>query len=67
VNYSGEAPRIPEAEQFGVGLPGAPDTVWWHTGQSGAPDQGSLRVPCSILFEPFLLALYWFIVNLWHL
>jgi hypothetical protein len=22
---------------------GAPDTVWWHTGQSGAPDQGTLR------------------------
>jgi hypothetical protein len=23
--------------------PGAPDTVWWHNGQSGAPDQDSLR------------------------
>jgi hypothetical protein len=23
--------------------PGAPDTVRWHTGQSDAPDQGSLR------------------------
>jgi hypothetical protein len=22
--------------------PGAPDTIRWHTGQSGAPDQGSL-------------------------
>jgi hypothetical protein len=27
VNYSGVAPRIPEGEQFGVGVPGAPDTV----------------------------------------
>jgi hypothetical protein len=27
VNYSGGAPRIPEGEQFGVGVPGAPDTV----------------------------------------
>jgi hypothetical protein len=43
VNYSGAAPRIPEGEQFGVGFPGAPDTVRWHTGQSGAPDQGTLR------------------------
>jgi hypothetical protein len=27
VNYSGVASRIPEGEQFGVGVPGAPDTV----------------------------------------
>jgi hypothetical protein len=27
VNYSGVAPRIPEGEQFGVGVPSAPDTV----------------------------------------
>jgi hypothetical protein len=32
VNYSGVTPQIPEAEQFGVDLPGAPDTVRWHTG-----------------------------------
>jgi hypothetical protein len=38
VNYSGAASRIPEGEQFGVGVSGAPDTVRWHTGQSGAPD-----------------------------
>jgi hypothetical protein len=44
VNYSGVAPQIPEAEQFRVNLPGAPDTVRWHTRQSGAPDQGSLRL-----------------------
>jgi hypothetical protein len=44
VNYSGVAPQKPEAEQFGVDLPGAPDTVRWHTGQSGTPDQGSLRL-----------------------
>jgi hypothetical protein len=43
VNYSGAAPRILEGEQFGVELPGAPDTVRWHTGQSGALDQGTLR------------------------
>jgi hypothetical protein len=27
VNYSGAASRISEGEQFGVGVPGAPDTV----------------------------------------
>jgi hypothetical protein len=44
VNYSGAASRIPEGEQFGVGVSGAPDTVRWCTGQSGAPDQGTLRL-----------------------
>jgi hypothetical protein len=43
VNYSGAASQIPETGKFGVGFPGAPDTVRWHTGQSGAPDQGCLR------------------------
>jgi hypothetical protein len=37
VNYSGVALQKPEAEQFRVDLPGAPDTVRWHTGQSDAP------------------------------
>jgi hypothetical protein len=42
VNYS-EAPLdFPEGEEFSVKSPGAPDTVLWHTGQSGAPDQGTL-------------------------
>jgi hypothetical protein len=32
VNYS-EAPlEIPEGVKFGLESPGAPDTVWWHTG-----------------------------------
>jgi hypothetical protein len=31
-NYSGVASRIPEGEQFGVGVPGAPDLVRWCTG-----------------------------------
>ena len=67
VNYSGVAPQIPEARELEGIHPGAPDTVRWHTGQSGALDQGSLRLLCSFHFEPFLLTLYWFIVNLWHL
>jgi hypothetical protein len=32
VNYSGVAPQIPEAEQFRVDFPGAPDTVRGCTG-----------------------------------
>jgi hypothetical protein len=41
----------PEGEEFGVVRPWAPDTIRWHTRQSGAPDQGSLR----FLFAPFFL------------
>jgi hypothetical protein len=50
LNYSGVALQKPEAEQFRVDLPGAPDTVQWHTGQSGAPDQGSLRLVLLLSF-----------------
>jgi hypothetical protein len=32
--------------------PGAPDTVRWHTGQSGAPDQGTLWFLLLHSFEP---------------
>jgi hypothetical protein len=46
----GEALQKPEAEQFRVDLSGAPDTVRWHTGQSGAPDQGSLRLVLLLSF-----------------
>jgi hypothetical protein len=49
VNYSGAAPRIPEGGEFGAEFPGAPDTVRWHTGQSGAPDQGYLRLNFALL------------------
>jgi hypothetical protein len=49
VNYSGVALQKPDGGKFGVDLPGAPETVRWHTGQSGAPDQGSLRLS----FAPF--------------
>jgi hypothetical protein len=36
VNYSGASPEKPEGEEFRLYGP-------WHTGQSGAPDQSSLR------------------------
>jgi hypothetical protein len=48
--YSGVVLQKPEAEQFRVDLPGAPDTVRWHTEQSGAPDQGSLRLVLLLSF-----------------
>jgi hypothetical protein len=55
VNYSGEQFQKPEGDKFGVILPGAPDTVRWHTGQSGVPDQGSLRLS----FALFIWTLSW--------
>jgi hypothetical protein len=60
VNYSGAPLKIPEGEELGVEFPGASNIVRWHTGQSGAPDQGAFRVVfCSLvgtLFLVFLLA-----------
>jgi hypothetical protein len=48
MNYSGVASQIPEGGKFGVDLPGASDTVRWHTGQFGAPDQGCLRLSFAL-------------------
>jgi hypothetical protein len=67
VNYSGAPLKIPEGEEFSLESPGAQDTVRWHTGQSGAPDQGSHRLSLALLIEPFSWSFYWLIVNLWHL
>jgi hypothetical protein len=55
VNYS-EAPlKIPEGVEFSLKSPGAPNTVRWCTGQSGAPDQGTLRLSLALFVEPFSL------------
>jgi hypothetical protein len=67
VNYSGAPLRIPEGVEFSLKSPGAPDTVRWCTGQSGAPDQGTLRLSLALFVEPFPWSFYWLIVNLWHL
>jgi hypothetical protein len=67
VNYSGVALQKPKVEQFRVDLPGAPDTVRWHTGQSGTPDQGSLRLVLLLSFWTLSWTFYWFVLNLWHL
>jgi hypothetical protein len=59
VNYS-EAPlRIPEGDEFSLEFPGAPDTVRWHTRQSGAPDQVTLRLSLALFIEPFSWSSYW--------
>jgi hypothetical protein len=55
VDYSGASLDFPEGEEFGLEFPGAPDTVRWHTGQSGAPDQGCLQLSLALfLLNPFL-------------
>ena len=43
VNYSGAPLDFPEGDEFDLESSSAPDTVRWCTGQSGAPDQGTLR------------------------
>jgi hypothetical protein len=53
VNYSGAPLSFPEGDEFSFKSPGAPDTVQWHTGQSGAPDQGTLRLSLALFVEPF--------------
>jgi hypothetical protein len=45
VNYSGAALQKPEGEEFSLYSP-------WGTGQSGAPDQGSLQFLLLLCFEP---------------
>jgi hypothetical protein len=48
VNYSGAPSDFPEGSEFSVECPGAPDTVRWHTGQSGAPDQGAFGLSFAL-------------------
>jgi hypothetical protein len=48
VNYSGASSDFPEGSEFSVGFPGAPDTVRWCTGQSGAPDQGAFGISLAL-------------------
>jgi hypothetical protein len=41
--------QVKSSEVYG---PGAPDTVRWHTGESGAPDQGTLGFFAPLLLNP---------------
>jgi hypothetical protein len=55
VNYSGVAPRIPEASKFKVDLPGAPDTVRWCNGHCLVRHtRAAFGCLLLFLFEPFL-------------
>jgi hypothetical protein len=67
VNYSGAPLHFPEGDEFDLESSGAPDTVRWHTGQSGAPDQRCLRLSLCSFVEPNTWSFYWLSVNLWHL
>jgi hypothetical protein len=58
VNYSGVPSDFPEGSGLSFECPGALDTVRWHTGQSGAPDQGAFwDVFCSLCLNLFLVLL----------
>jgi hypothetical protein len=58
MNYSATTLSFPEGAKFSLESPGAPDTVRWHTGQSGAPGHGAFGCPfCSLLLNPFLVFL----------
>jgi hypothetical protein len=45
-------PRNPKLRSSECMVPGAPDTVQWHTRRSGALDQGSLQFLLLLYFEP---------------
>jgi hypothetical protein len=59
-----EFPKLSSSEWI---HPGAPDIVRWHTGQSGAPDQGRLRLSFALFIWTLSWTFYWFVLNLWHL
>jgi hypothetical protein len=48
VNYSGAPSEFPEGSEFSFKCPGAPDTVRWCTGESGAPDQGAFEMSFAL-------------------
>jgi hypothetical protein len=64
VNYSGAPSKISEGSKYSFKCPGAPDTVRWHTGQSGAPDQGAFGMSLALFVWTFSWSFYWPIMNL---
>jgi hypothetical protein len=55
VIYSRTTPSIPESSRFNAGQPGAPDTVWCATEQSGVPGRdgvGCTQSTLSYFFSP---------------
>jgi hypothetical protein len=57
VNYSRTSPIFPESGLFTGGWPGAPDTVWCTTGQSGVPSRAGLRLHPA---KSFAILLFFF-------
>jgi hypothetical protein len=57
MNYSGVALENQSLASWSLYGPGAPDTVRWHTGQSGAPDQGPLKVLAPLNLNSFFYLL----------
>jgi hypothetical protein len=54
VIYSGAPLDFPEGDEYVLESSSAPDTVRWHTGQSGAPDQRCLQLSFALFVEPIL-------------
>jgi hypothetical protein len=74
VNYSGARLQIPEWLVWSCTTlvhrtlsGGAPDTVRWHTGQSGTPFFSTLKVLLQFLIVSLTWFLSWFVLNLMHL
>jgi hypothetical protein len=57
MNYSGVRPEKPESGEFEI-------VRSWCTGQSGAPDQGTLSFLAPLNLNP-ILNIYWFELNLY--
>jgi hypothetical protein len=57
-------PRVAGLTLYGSG---APDTVRWHIGQSGAPVHSTLKSFLLLLNWVPNLNIYWFVLNLMHL
>jgi hypothetical protein len=71
VNYSALASEKSRGWRVWVWVPWCTGqvlfTVRWHTGQSGAPDQGCPRLPLCSSIESNTWSFYWLDVNLLHL
>jgi hypothetical protein len=67
VNYSRVASGNSRRCEFESESPWCTGHVRWHTGQSGAPDQGCLRLPLCSFVESKTWSFYWLSVNLLHL
>jgi hypothetical protein len=54
VNYSRTPPKFSREWPVRWSWPGAPDTVWCTTGQSGVPSRAESRLHTDTLFQSFL-------------